>query len=256
MSDKNKNSDFQASSNSAIAEVLRNRHLTWTIVIVLTLILVVLTIITVLAFAQGRKVSIFGLEIEAAPTSQASSLPSTSTPLGSGDLSQVTDSNLISREDFPGEIFSFSGNSGYGELHLIRKENDDLDYLFYYNMPQSGDGYAGIFFRFTPTINFMGFASLQTTISFSDENALCQIYLEDQVGAQSYITLTNSKLLNASEDARMEIEGNNRVFTIPVAGNFSDVPNKQSIAGIGFSINTNLVRGSHSCTIQQVYLLK
>jgi len=62
MSDKNKNSDFQASSNSAIAEVLRNRHLTWTIVIVLTLILVVLTIITVLAFAQGRKVSIFGLE--------------------------------------------------------------------------------------------------------------------------------------------------------------------------------------------------
>lgn len=245
MSDKKKNSDFPVSSNSAIVEVLRNRRLTWTIVIVIILILVVLTIITVLAFFQGRKISILGYEIEAAPTSQANPLPLT-----------IPDSNLIPIENFPGEIFNFSGNGGYSELHVINRANDDFDYLFYYNMPQTGDGYAGIFFRFTPTVNFTEFAFLQVTVSFGDENAVCEIYLEDQVGEKSYIALWNNKLVNASEDARMEIEGNNRVFTIPIAGNFLAVPDKQSIAGIGISINANVIRGSHSCTIQQVYLLK
>ena len=162
----------------------------------------------------------------------------------------------ISIEDFPGEIFNFSGNSGYAELHVIRKASDDFDYLFYYRMPESGDGYAGIFFRFTPTVNFTEFASLQATVSFGDENAICEIYLEDQDGRKSYIALWNNKLVNASADARIEIEGNNRIFTIPIAGNFLDVPNKQSIAGIGISINTNVLRGSHSCTIQRLYLLK
>jgi len=256
MSDKNPNPDTTASSNSVIAEVLRNRNLTWTILIVIVLILAVLTVITVLAFAQGRKVSIFGLEIEAVPTNQANSVSYTSTPPASNNLVQITDPSPRSIEDFPGEIFNFSSNSGYGELHVIHRANDDFDYLFYYNMPQSGDGYAGIFFRFTPTVNFTDFASLQVTVSFGDENAICEIYLEDQVGRKSYIALWNNKLVNASADARMEIEGNHRVFTIPIAGNFLDVPNKQSIAGIGISINTNVIRGSHSCTIQQIYLLK
>jgi hypothetical protein len=162
----------------------------------------------------------------------------------------------ISIEEFPGEIFNFSGNSGYAELHVIRKANDDFDYLFYYRMPESGDGYAGIFFRFTPTVNFTDFAFLQVTVSFGDENAICEIYLEDQDSRKSYVALWNNKLVNASADARIEIDGNNRVFTIPIADNFLDVPNKQSIAGIGISINTNVLRGSHSCTIQQIYLLK
>lgn len=167
-----------------------------------------------------------------------------------------TVSNVISIEDFPSEIFSFSGTGGYGELHVIRKEDDDLDYQFYYVMPKGGDGYAGIFFRFIPTINFTEFASLQATISFSDNDAICQIYLESQVGVKSYITLGNNTLINASADARMESEGDDRIFTIPLAGNFLDVPNKQSISGIGISSNTNLVEGSHSCTVQEIYLLK
>jgi len=194
------------------------------------------------------------IPLRATQTAEANSL-SLSTPEFS-NTNQITESTSISIEDFPGEIFSFSGNGGYGELRVIRKENDDLDYLFNYDMPESGDGYAGIFFRFTPTINFTEFSSLELTISFSDENAICEIYLEDQIGGKSYITLANNKLDNASEDARMEVEGIKRVFTIPIAGNFLNVPDKQSIAGIGISVNTNHISGSHSCTVQQIYLLE
>lgn len=194
------------------------------------------------------------LPIQATQTAAAHSL--FPTPLDSSNASQITESILISIGDFPGEIFNFSGNGGYGELHVIHRTNDDFDYLFSYIMPQTEDSYAGIFFRFTPTVNFTEFAFLQVTVSFGDENAVCEIYLEDQAGGKSYIALWNNKLVNASEDARMEIEGNNRVFTIPIANNFLNVPNKQSIAGIGISINTNVIRGSHSCTIQEIYLLK
>ena len=96
MSDKNKSSESAGSSDSAIAAVLRNPYLTWTIVIVIVLVLIVLTIITVLAFAQGRRVSIFGLEIEAAPTSQANPLSPTAAPVGTSNINQISDSNLVS----------------------------------------------------------------------------------------------------------------------------------------------------------------
>lgn len=251
MSDEKKSPDASTSSNSAMAEVLRNPRLTWTIVIIAALILLILTIIIVLAFVQGRKISIFDLEIEAAPTSQANALSSPSS-----NASQTTQSIPISADDFPGEVFDFSGNGGYGELHVINKANDDIDYRFYYEMPQSADAYAGIFFRFTPTLDFTEFAALQVQLNFSDTNAICQVYLEDQDEGKSYITLTTDKLLNASPDASMEIEGNNRVFTVPIASNFLDRLNKQSVAGIGISINSKLVQGKHSCIIQQIHLLK
>jgi hypothetical protein len=193
------------------------------------------------------------LPIRATQTAAANSAFS---PLPGSSTASHIEAIPISIEDFPGEIFNFSGNGGYSELHVIHGANDDFDYLFYYNMPETGDAYAGIFFRFTPTVNFTEFAFLQLIVSFGDENAVCEIYLEDQVGGKSYIALWNNKLVNASEDARIEVEGNNRVFTIPLAGNFLDVPNKQSIAGIGISINTTVIRGSHSCTIQEIDLLK
>ena len=105
MSDEKKSPDASTSSNSAMAEVLRNPRLTWTIVIIAALILLILTIIIVLAFVQGRKISIFDLEIEAAPTSQANALSSPSR-----NASQTTQSIPISADDFPGEVFDFSGN--------------------------------------------------------------------------------------------------------------------------------------------------
>lgn len=228
-----------------------NQSNTTTIIVA---IIGVVGVITTGYFSYRAGTAQLEIPIKATQTAEANSL-SLATP-DFGNASKITNSIPISIEDYPGEIFSFSGNGGYGELRVIRKENDDLDYLFNYVMPESGDGYAGIFFRFIPTVNFTEFASLQVTVSFGDESAICEIYLEDQVGGKSYIALWNNKLVNASADARMEMEGNNRVFTIPIASNFMDVPNKQSIAGIGFSINTNVIRGSHNCTIQQIYLLK
>lgn len=164
--------------------------------------------------------------------------------------------NLKSIEDFPGEFYSFSGNGGFGQLSIINKEKNDFDYRFYYDMPQEGEGYAGIFFAFTPTRNLAEFTSLQVTISFGDENAICEIYLQGQDERKSYITLRNNQIINASDDARMEIEGENRIFTIPLTNNFLNLPHKQSIAGIGVSINTSHIEGAHNCTIHDVYLLK
>jgi hypothetical protein len=196
----------------------------------------------------------FELPIQATQTAAANS-PFLTT-MDSSNASQATESIPISIEDFPGEIFNFSGNGGYSELHVIHRANNDFDYLFHYIMPESGEGYAGIFFRFTPTVNFTEFMFLHVVVSFGDENAVCEIYLEDQDRKKSYVAMWNNKLVNASKDARMEIDGNKRVFTIPIASNFLDGPNKQSIAGIGISINANVLSGSHSCTIQQIYLLK
>ncbi len=164
--------------------------------------------------------------------------------------------NLKSIEDFPGEFYSYSGNGGFGQLNVINKEKNDFDYRFYYDMPQDGEGYAGIFFAFTPTRNFAEFTSLQLAISFGDENAICEIYLQGQDGRKSYITLHNNQIINASDDAKMEIAGGNRIFTIPLLNNFLNVPNKQSIAGIGVSIKTSHIEGAHSCTIHDIYLLK
>ena len=54
----------------------------------------------------------------------------------------------------------------------------------------------------------------------------------------------------------MEIEGTDRIFTIPLENNFLDLPSKQSIEGVGFGINSTQVEGAHSCTVQEIVLEK
>ena len=159
--------------------------------------------------------------------------------------------NLTSIEDFPGTVFDFSSGGGYGWLNVIRSGNGDFDYQFNYAMPQDNeDAFAGIFFDFTPTRNLTEFKSLQITISFSDDDTICLVYLEDQTGAQNHLKLGLDEHPVTVDVTRWDSA---KVFTIPLAENFPDT-NMQSINGVG--IGAGHIEGLHICTVQEIYLLK
>lgn len=181
--------------------------------------------------------------------------------LGSSyEAGENVDADFAAIEDWPGEFFSYS-HDAYGGLNVVRKLDGDLDYRFSYDVASGAESYAGIYFYFSPTRDLTEYAALQVTMSFSDDNAICELYLQDQQEKQSYITLGNSRFDNASDDARMERQGSNRVFTIPLNNNFmvsidASEFNKQSTAGLGFGVNGSKISGLHSCTIQDILFLK
>ena len=241
-------------------EILLNyRPLILAILVFLGLIILTLTIITVSAYLQGSRVSILGvIEIEAQPTNQALLLADPPTP-----TSQSIDTNKVAIEDFQGEVYSYSSRDvfAYGELKVIRNPDGDLDYRLYYEVLPDADSWAGIFFYFSPTQDLTQFKNLQVTINFSDEQARCGIFLQDLHDRKSFIILGNNRFDNASDDAQMVIQGNNRIFTIPLASNFlqdvdSNPLNKQSISGVGFGMDGSEISGEYNCTIQEVSFLR
>jgi len=189
---------------------------------------------------------LIGNAVKATVDAQKAEITSTPTPGAA---------NSIPIEDFPGAIFDFSSDDAYGTLNVTRREDGDQDYQFHYDMPQdSEDAYAGIFFDFTPTIDLTEFKSLQIAISFGDEDAVCQVYLQDQNNGRNYVTLGINDF-SAVGDAKTETEGSTRVFTIPLAENFPQTY-MQSIDGIGISVNSGMVQGYHECIVHELSLLK
>jgi hypothetical protein len=168
--------------------------------------------------------------------------------------SDSTELDSTSIEDFPGRIFDFEGEGGYGWLNVIRAEDGDLDYQLSYEIPQdNGDAYAGIFFDFAPTRDLTEFSSIQVEMSFGDGNTICQVYLQDQNDIRNYITMGVNEF-SASGDARTEASGAGKVFTIPLAENFPE-PNRQSIDGIGISVSGGFINGAHTCIVHDILLL-
>ncbi|MCB0029487.1 MAG: hypothetical protein KDE28_16345 [Anaerolineales bacterium] len=171
------------------------------------------------------------------------------------DIEQSTGSAILVSE-LPGRVFAFSGADGWGELGIIRNVGQDIDYILDYEMPIEGEGYAGMFFQFSPTVDLSQTHALQVTMEFGDKDAVCELYLQDQSEARSNVVLGNDLFMNASADANMQVDGKLRIFTIPLAGNFQDISSYQSIEGIGISVNAANIAGRHQCIVRDMRLLK
>jgi hypothetical protein len=211
--------------------------------------------IIIAAFIQGRSISIWPPNIGSLPTAI------TQSAIIGDQLPTTTPADLLEVDEIPGEVISFDsrekGLMGSGQLIVLRNNDGTKDYKLDYNIPSQGDGYAGIYFSFVPTIDLTQYTNVEVLIGFPGDSAKCDIYVQDQNQVQSYIRLTREGTKDTGRNVVFKAEGDKYLFSIPITDNFTDVPvKKESLAGIGFSANATFIRGAHSCVIYQTALVK
>jgi hypothetical protein len=214
--------------------------------------------VLVLALMFGPRVLNFGQApspqtAEANPTSAAlliSTPPVIVTPTG--------ESKVVSIEEIPFKVFAYggvnepNGGQGSGTLTLVRNGITSTEYYLDYYLPDEGDGYAGLAFRFLDSQDWTPYEFVEVTISFEDKEASCDFGVRDITGEVGYVRLGGS---DPSSDIALTISGKQQTAKIPLATNFKSV-NQKVVYELIFNTDSYFTRGRHMFKISSIKLLK
>jgi hypothetical protein len=166
--------------------------------------------------------------------------------------------NVVSIEEIPFEVFAYGGDNdptigkGSGTLLVVRNGITGTEYYLDYFLPDEGDGYAGLAFRFLDSQDWTPYEFVEVTISFEDKEASCDFGIRDYADEVGYVRLGGS---DPSSDIALTINGKQQTAKIPLATNFKTV-NRKIVHELIFNADSYFVRGHHVLKIISVKLLK
>jgi hypothetical protein len=142
---------------------------------------------------------------------------------------------------------------GSSSLLLIMEEPSQISYFLDYSLPDTGDGHAGLVFRFHTPQDLTDYEAIEVTISFSDERARCEIFFKDIADQVQGVRLGDP--IPPNRDVRVSIAGQKQTVHIPLKANFGLV-NFNVVKEIGFHVHTGFSRGTHAITISEIVFLR
>lgn len=184
-----------------------------------------------------------------------------SKPVSHNRLTEET-SDTISFDAFDGTTNLYNGiddpsfGAGTGRLSILnRNSSADRDYLFHYNIPDQGKAFSKFVYRFVSPIDFTRYTSIKILMSFSDDEAKCAFESHDNVGRFSIVLLSGGSMPSGVNiEANVDSNGVQTVL-IPMSYNFLDT-DKRSIQEVAVSTNSYFIRGSHSCVVHDIILVR
>jgi hypothetical protein len=178
-------------------------------------------------------------------TNVVTAIPLTPTPINE-DIVSISSMSFIA--------FAYGDNDkGYGNLSIINNENSETSYMADYSLPDQGDGYAGIAFRFSAPQNLSIYKYVEVTIIFDDEQASCDFAFRDFNDKIDNVRL--GATASPRDDITVDVKGKEQTIKIPLATGFSTIK-LNGIKEIGFNTGTHFTRGNHSFTVNGIKFLK
>ncbi len=235
--------------------------------------LAVLYVSTIIYFSWvgtwlGSPSTLAPTEIAPSPTLTSTIAPSATdtptptfspTPTSSPSLTP-TPTPRVSIESLGLVAFPYGGEGdprvrrGRGSLSIIYEEASPVGYILDYSLPDTGEGYAGLAFRFHQSQDLTDFEAVEMTISFGDEQARCEVFFKDIDDQTDYVRLGVPML--PTSDVAVRIDGQKQTLRIPLSTNFPRV-DISAVREIGFNANTSFSpRGTHTCTVTGINFLR
>ena len=153
-----------------------------------------------------------------------------------------TNSGILPIESFPLQVVAYEGkdnladpSAGSNKLKVIYDADVGTSYIVDYSLPDSGKGNAGIAFKFSELQDLTKYKFIEVTISFSDEQAKCELFMKDNTDTTDAVRLSNNVV-----NARIALSTN------------YDAVNRKFIKEIGCHVGTDFSRGIHTFTIQGI----
>jgi hypothetical protein len=164
---------------------------------------------------------------------------------------------VFSVEEVPFKVFAYGGvnepqGQGSGTLTLIRNGITGTEYSLEYFLPDEGDGYAGLAFRFLDPQDWTPYESVEVTVSFEDPEASCDFGIRDIADKIGYVRLGGG---NPASDIDLTISGKQQTAKIPLAASFETV-NRKVVHELIFNADSYFIRGRHILKIISIKLLK
>lgn len=160
-------------------------------------------------------------------------------------------------ESFPLKVFNYDGlqdsqvNQGLAELMISYSEGKP-SYLFDFELPSEPNtfGYAGLDFRFDQTQDLSSYKIIKVVINYFDESTFSELFMKDITFKGDYIFLGNQAPVGGS----LKVDGPTYTYEIPLTAFPS--PNFKAIYEVGFSVDTDIVRGSHRITVSEISFIR
>jgi hypothetical protein len=164
---------------------------------------------------------------------------------------------VFSIEEIPVKVFAYGGvnesqGQGSGTLTLVRNGITGTEYSLEYFLPDEGDGYAGLAFRFLDPQDWTPYEFVEVTVSFEDPEASCDFGIRDIADKIGYVRLGGG---NPTSGIDLTISGNQQTAKIPLATSFEAV-NRKVVHELIFNADSYFIRGRHILKIISIKLLK
>lgn len=138
------------------------------------------------------------------------------------------------------------GTQGTGQLVVrfrLPDGNGETSYQLNHDLPDTGDGKAGLVLKFSEPLDITPYRTLTFDISFSDEQSRCNLYFKDMAGESDAVMLGDGKLVQARESLQ--------AVEIVLGEHFKNIARSQ-LREIGCGVDTSFVRGNHFFQISRV----
>jgi hypothetical protein len=217
----------------------------------------ILIAVLVLVLVLGPRVQTSGqtpgpqlAETHPASTSLGESVPT-------AKVTPALERKEFSIEGIPFKVFAYEGineteGQGSGTLTLVRNGLAGTEYTLDYFLPDEGDGYAGLAFRFLDPQDWTPYEFIEVTLSFEDSEASCDFGIRDIADNIGYVRLGGSNPTNGID---LAISGKQQTAKIPLATSFEAV-NRRVVHELIFNADSYFVRGHHMIKIISIKLLK
>jgi hypothetical protein len=167
--------------------------------------------------------------------------------------------DILSIWSIPSFVVAYGGDTnpadtsgGTGHLTVIHNENIGTGYLVDYYLPDAGEGYAGLAFKFVEPQDLSSYEFVEITVSFGDEQARCDFFMKDISDQTDLVLLSNT--IPSNTDIILNVIDTGQIVRIPFTSNFAAV-NRKFIKEIGCNANTDFLRGKHTFTISGIKFL-
>jgi hypothetical protein len=172
-------------------------------------------------------------------------------------IAPTVERKVFSLEEVPFRVFAYGGvnepqGQGSGTLTLVRNGITNTEYSLDYFLPDEGDGYVGLAFRFLDPQDWTPYEFVEVTVSFEDPEASCDFGIRDIADKVDYVRLGGS---NPTSDIDLTISGKQQTAKIPLATSYETV-NRKVVRELIFNADSYFVRGHHILKIISVKLLK
>jgi hypothetical protein len=171
--------------------------------------------------------------------------------LGIQSQTNNTDSNILTIEQLPYNIYPFDGQSDedpaccFGRAYLQIDNSSPKDLAYGLNYFLDGDatkfGYAGFAFVFTTSQNLSTYESIRFTIIFGDQSNKADINFQDITKLKVPYHITGN---GQSENK----------FIVPLS-QFGKIDLK-AIRSIGFQVDSSVANGNHTFYVKDIQLIK
>jgi hypothetical protein len=175
--------------------------------------------------------------------------------------------NIVTIDSLSFEVYTITGTDGdedvsrdvlNSHLSIANYEDDNTDYIFSSLIPDSGDYYTGLVFRFSAPQDLTEYSTFRVESSFDSPPTDLDINLVDIDNNRGYVLDLGSPDRIGEDINVQDNDSGTYVFEIPIANNFVEIndgepPDKSLIREITF---TTRMGGMYRFTITDIAFIR